>query len=202
MKSMLHIDSSAHAENSVSRQLSAEVVNHWLAKYPDYHVVRRELGIEPIPHLDATLTGAYFTPAEQHNAAQQAAIARSDELVDELKQADVIVIGVPMYNFGIPSTLKAWIDHVARAGQTFRYTENGPQGLLEGKKVIIVTARGGQYTGSPLDHQEPYLKTIMNFMGIEDVTYVRAEGLAMGGDEERACSIEDARQRIRQLIAA
>lgn len=201
MKTLLHIDSSAQSVHSVSRELSAEVVKHWLHNNPQYTVVTRDLAADALPHFDAAMADAYFTAPEQRSKAQTQAIARSDELVDELIGADVIVIGAPMYNFGIPSTLKAWIDHVARAGRTFRYTGQGPQGLLQGKKAVIASARGGQYVGSPLDHQETYLETILNFLGIEDVTYVRAEGLAMS-DVDTAHTIRAAKSGIQQLATA
>lgn len=201
MKTLLHIDSSAQSTNSVSRELSAEVVKHWLYNDPQYRVISRDLAADSLPHFDAAMADAYFTAPEQRSETQARAIARSDELVDELRDADVVVIGVPMYNFGIPSTLKAWIDHVARAGRTFRYTEQGPQGLLQGTKAVIASARGGQYVGSPLDHQEPYLKTVLNFLGIEDVTYVRAEGLALG-DVDTQHTIQVAKSGIQQLVTA
>lgn len=201
MKTLLHIDSSAQSAHSVSRNLSARVVEHWTSNNPLYRVTRRDLAREPLPHFDATMADAYFTPPDQRNAEQNDVIAESDQLIGELEAADVIVIGVPMYNFGIPSTLKAWIDHVARAGRTFQYTEQGPQGLLRGKKAIVASARGGRYTGSPLDHQEPYLKTVLNFLGIEDISFIRAEGLAMGDEDARADVLKNAQASILQLAA-
>mgnify|MGYP001579417933 FL=1 len=121
-------------------------------------------------------------PAEQRNEIEQQALERSNQLTDELVEADVLVLAAPMYNFAIPSTLKAWLDHVLRAGVTFKYGETGPQGLLTGKRAYVLTARGGIYAGSSLDHQEPYLRQVLGFVGIHDVTFIHAEGLNMGGD--------------------
>ncbi|MCY1415924.1 FMN-dependent NADH-azoreductase [compost metagenome] len=121
-------------------------------------------------------------PADQHSESESAALQRSNLLTEELLAADVLVLAAPMYNFGIPSTLKSWLDHVLRAGVTFKYTENGPQGLLSGKRAVVLTSRGGIYAGGPLDHQEPYLRQAMAFIGIHDVTFIHAEGLNMGGE--------------------
>jgi FMN-dependent NADH-azoreductase len=131
---------------------------------------------------------------------QLQAVALSEELIGELQVADIIVLGLPMYNFGIPSTLKAWIDHVARAGITFQYTENGPEGLLKGKKAYVIAARGGLYEGSAADTQTPYIKTILGFMGITDVTMVAAEGLNMG-DDAKAASLAKAQGELDQLVS-
>src|SRR5262245_25480779 len=139
-----------------------------------------------MPHLDGATFAAMGTPPDEHTSSQRAATALSDELIAELEAADTIVLAVPMYNFSIPSTLKAWIDHVARRGRTFRYSENGPEGLLKGKKVFVVAARGGVYSkGAPaaaFDFQEPYLRAALGFLGLTDVTFVHLEGLAMGPD--------------------
>ncbi|GAB3485363.1 FMN-dependent NADH-azoreductase [Azotobacter salinestris] len=182
MSRVLVIESSARKEGSVSRQLTAEFLDNWRAAHPDDEIVVRDLANEPVPHLDIDLLGGWTKPAGQQSEAEQAALARSERLTAELLGADVLVLATPMYNFAIPSTLKAWLDHVLRAGVTFKYTENGPQGLLTGKRAFVLTARGGIYSGSPLDHQEPYLRQALGFIGIHDVSFIHAEGLNMGGD--------------------
>jgi len=182
MSRVLVIESSARKEGSVSRQLTAEFLANWRAAHPDDEIVVRDLANEPVPHLDIELLGGWTKPAGQQSEAEQAALARSERLTGELLGADVLVLAAPMYNFAIPSTLKAWLDHVLRAGVTFKYTENGPQGLLTGKRAFVLTARGGIYSGSLLDHQEPYLRQALGFIGIHDVSFIHAEGLNMGGD--------------------
>ena len=142
----------------------------------------RDLAVDQVPHLDANLLGGWMTPAEQQSDAEQAALALSNLLTDELLAADVLVLAAPMYNFAIPSTLKAWLDHVLRAGVTFKYTETGPQGLLSGKRAFVLTARGGIYAGSAQDHQEPYLRQALAFVGIHDVSFIHAEGLNLGSE--------------------
>ncbi len=155
-------------------------------KHPDSKVITRDFGTNPLPHLTGAVIGAFFTPPDKRDAALSEAIKLSDQVVDELIAADVIVIGSPMWNFGIPSSLKAWIDHIVRAGRTFKYGASGPETLLpSGKKVIIVSARGGVYSDGPMkmmDYQETYLKAILGFIGLHNVSFVRAEGIAMGED--------------------
>ncbi|WP_423358846.1 FMN-dependent NADH-azoreductase [Pseudomonas citronellolis] len=182
MSRVLVIESSARQQGSVSRQLTAEFIANWRAAHPADEIQVRDLALEQVPHLDADLLGGWMKPAEQHSAAEQAALQRSNLLTEELLAADVLVLAAPMYNFAIPSTLKSWLDHVLRAGVTFKYTETGPQGLLGGKRAYILTSRGGVYAGGPLDHQEPYLRQALAFIGIHDVTFVRAEGLNMGAE--------------------
>ncbi len=182
MSRVLIIESSARHEGSVSRQLSAEFLGGWRRAHPDDEIVVRDLAREPVPHLDGDLLGGWTKPAERRSEAEAAALARSEHLTAELLAADVLVLAVPMYNFGIPSTLKAWFDHVLRAGVTFKYTDSGPQGLLRGKRAYVLTARGGIYAGSALDHQEPYLRQVLGFVGIHEVEFIHAEGLNMGGD--------------------
>lgn len=194
MAQLLVIDSSARQHGSVSRQLTERFLAHWLEKRRGDAVCRRDLGIEPLPHLDA-----WMQPAESHGAAECVALQRANRLVGELVAADVLVLGAPMYNFAIPSTLKAWFDHVLRAGVTFRYSENGPQGLLHGKRAFVITARGGIYEGGGQDHQEPYLRQVLAFMGIHDVTFIHAEGLNLGA-EFMARGLEAAELRISQVI--
>jgi len=183
---VLVVTSSVSGEASVSNQLVRRAVDALRRNDPEVQVGTRDLGEDPLPHLDSEAVAAIR--GEPANAIQKAARARSDAVVAEVEWADTLVIGAPMYNFGIPSTLKAWFDHLLRAGITFRYTESGPLGLLKGKRAIVVLARGGLYSEGPaqvLDAQEPHLRALLNFIGIEDVTFVRAEKLAMG-DEARA----------------
>ncbi|MFI8744584.1 FMN-dependent NADH-azoreductase [Pseudomonas sp. NPDC077186] len=182
MSRVLVIESSARQQGSVSRELTQQFIANWQAAHPADQVQIRDLAAEPVPHLDATLLGGWMTPAEQQSEAEQAALARSNQLTDELLAADVLVLAAPMYNFAIPSTLKAWLDHVLRAGVTFKYSETGPQGLLSGKRAFVLTARGGIYAGSGLDHQEPYLRQALAFIGIHEVQFIHAEGLNMGGE--------------------
>ena len=182
MSRILVIESSARQQGSVSRELTQQFIANWQAAHPAGQVQVRDLAAEPVPHLDATLLGGWMTPSEQQNDAEKAALARSNQLTDELLAADVLVLAAPMYNFAIPSTLKAWLDHVLRAGVTFKYTETGPQGLLTGKRAFVLTARGGIYAGSALDHQEPYLRQALAFIGIHDVQFIHAEGLNLGAE--------------------
>jgi len=182
MSRVLVIESSARQQGSVSRQLTQQFIANWQAEHPADQVQVRDVASDPLPHLDATLLGGWMTPSEQQSDAEKAALARSNELTDELLAADVLVLAAPMYNFAIPSTLKAWLDHVLRAGVTFKYTETGPQGLLSGKRAFVLTARGGIYAGGALDHQEPYLRQALAFIGIHEVQFIHAEGLNMGAE--------------------
>ncbi|WP_375269726.1 FMN-dependent NADH-azoreductase [Phenylobacterium sp.] len=199
MSNLLVINSSSSGAESVSRLLVEDAVAALLKQTPDARVVRRDLGETPVPHLTtASLAGVRGTPeTDAHHAAR----ALSDELIAELRAADTIVIGAPMYNFGLPTPLRAWFDHVLRAGETFSYSEAGPKGLLEGKKVIVVESRGGLYSEGPaqaIDFQEPYLRQLLGFIGLTDVTVVRAEKIGFG-PEARAAAIEGARAQIAGL---
>ncbi|WP_027235619.1 FMN-dependent NADH-azoreductase [Leisingera caerulea] len=176
-RTVLHIDSSARIEGSVTRDLSARIVSRLGAD----QVIRRDLAA-PLPLLDGAWVGANFTPADQRTDEQKQLLALSDSLVEELKQADTIVIGAPVYNFSVPSTLKAWIDLVARVGLTFQYTENGPIGLLEGKRAIIVMASGGTQAGSDIDFATTYLRHVLGFIGITDVEVVAADAMSIDAD--------------------
>jgi FMN-dependent NADH-azoreductase len=189
---VLHIDSSARTENSVTRSLSAEITGRLAPET----VIRRDLAT-PLPLLDEAWVGANFTPADQRSDEQKALLAQSDALIAELKQADTIVIGTPIYNFSVPSTLKAWIDLVARVGVTFNYTETGPVGLLEGKRAIIAVASGGTQAGSDIDFATTYLRHVLGFIGITDVELVAADQLSM--DEEG--SMQRAKSAIEALAA-
>lgn len=182
MSNVLIIESSARQQDSFSRELTQQFISHWKTLHPADRLTTRDLAVNPVPHLDADLLGGWMKPEAQRNAVEQVSLQRSNELTDELLAADVLVLAAPMYNFAIPSTLKAWLDHVLRAGLTFKYTDTGPQGLLTGKKAYVLTARGGIYAGSTADHQEPYLRQVLAFVGIHDVTFIHAEGMNLGGD--------------------
>jgi FMN-dependent NADH-azoreductase len=196
MKSVLVINSSAAREGSVSRTLVEETVARLLEANPFADVVRRDLGEHPVPHLTTdTLNGVRGTPA---SAAERQARALSDELIAELRAADTIVIGAPMYNFGVTTGLRAWFDHVLRAGETFSYSSAGPKGLLGGRRAIVIESRGGLYSEGPaaaVDFQEPYLRHLLGFVGITDVTFVRAEKIGYG-PEARAASLAQAKLDI------
>ncbi|WP_455921359.1 FMN-dependent NADH-azoreductase [Pseudomonas putida] len=176
------IESSARKDGSISRQLTEQFIAQWQAAHPADTVNVRDLALSPVPHLDADLLGGWMKPEAERSAEEVQALARSNELTEEVLAADVLVLAAPMYNFAIPSTLKAWLDHVLRAGVTFKYTATGPQGLLTGKRAIVLTARGGIYAGSSADHQEPYLRQVLAFIGIHDVQFIHAEGMNLGGD--------------------
>jgi FMN-dependent NADH-azoreductase len=182
MANVLVIESSARQQGSVSRQLTAQFIANWSAANPSDQIKVRDLAVDQVPHLDANLLGGWMTPAEQQSEAERSALALSNLLTGELLAADVLVLAAPMYNFAIPSTLKSWLDHVLRAGVTYQYTETGPQGLLSGKRAFVLTARGGIYAGGTQDHQEPYLRQALAFVGIHDVSFIHAEGLNLGGD--------------------
>ena len=188
MTNILIIDSAATGPASISHRLTDRVAATLRRRHPAASIVRRDIGADPIPHLDGETSSA-IRGGEAETAAARAAVALSDRLIAELKAADLIVIGAPMYNFGIASTLKAWFDHVLRAGITFRYSEAGPEGLVKGKKAIVVETRGGLYSSGPaalMDSQEPHLRTMLGFIGIEDVAFVRAEKRGFGPDAAAA----------------
>lgn len=163
-------------------------------------ITRRDLVADDLPHLGLAELASWQVAPEERDAEQRELAARSDALIEELLAHDVVVLGVPMYNLGVPSQMKAWFDRVLRAGVTFRYTENGPQGLLTGKKAIVVTARGGQYKDSGYDFQVPFVKQFLGFLGIQDVDVIYAEGVAMG-DEARATAVNDAEKTLEALSA-
>ena len=198
MTTLLQINSSIFSNGGQSSQLANAFVATWHTNNPDAKVALRDLANQPLPHLDAQRVSAFFTPADARTPEQQVFVDESDVLINEIKQADVIVIGLPMYNFGIPSTLKAYFDQIARAGVTFRYTESGPEGLLSGKKAYVFAARGGLYAGTPLDSQTTYVRDFLNFLGITDVEFIYAEGLNMG-EETRDQALAKATQRLAEL---
>jgi FMN-dependent NADH-azoreductase len=189
MSNLLVLNSSLSGEASVSNLIVKELVGVLKQEHPGLHVVQRDLAAQPVPHLTpATVAGVR---SQAHSAPELQARALSDELIAELKHADVVVIGAPMYNFSIPSTLRTWFDHVLRPGVTFSYSAAGPKGLVSGKRVIVVESRGGLYSEGPaiaLDFQEPYLRQLLGFMGLTDVSFVRAEKIGYG-PEARAAAI-------------
>ncbi|MEH6627353.1 MAG: FMN-dependent NADH-azoreductase [Motiliproteus sp.] len=194
MSKLLVINSSPMTDSSNTRELVDTFVTAWKQKHAGAEVINRDIGRNPPPHLDEVTIGSFYTPDDARNNAQQQAVALSDQLVDELQQVDTVVIGSPMHNFSITSALKTYIDHVARVGRTFQYTENGPEGLLQGKKVFVLTARGGRYgVGSPaaaMNHQDAYLETVLAFIGLKDVTNISAEGLSSGDQGVRTAAAE------------
>ncbi|MES2626177.1 MAG: NAD(P)H-dependent oxidoreductase [Pseudomonadota bacterium] len=186
-------------KQGVSSQLSDELITGLKALNTDLQVSVRDFAASPTPHLDHAWLQALFTPATDRSAEQSAKVSHSDSLIAELQAANTVVIGVPMYNFSIPSMLKAWIDHVSRAGVTFSYTEKGPQGLLTGKKVYLVIAMGGKHAEGVTDFVRPYLRTVLGFLGMTDIDFVVADGLAMG-DESRAQGLQQAHEQIKALL--
>jgi FMN-dependent NADH-azoreductase len=198
MTTILKLNSSIYSDAGQSSQLASQFVGALLEREPGAQVAERDLAREPLPHLDAARFQAFLTTPEQRTAEQTAVAQASDELIDELRAADVLVLGLPMYNFGVPSQLKAWFDHIARAGVTFRYTEKGPVGLLTGKKAYVFATRGGLYAGTPRDTQTQYVRDFLAFLGIADVEFVYAEGLAMG-DAPRTASLAKARAAVQNL---
>jgi FMN-dependent NADH-azoreductase len=197
MKTILQIQSSLFNGNGQSSRLASEFVAR---AFPDAQVTVRDLARDPVPHLDGERFSAFVTKKQDRTAAQEAVVAHSDALIGELRRAEVLVIGLPMYNFGVPSQLKAWIDHIARAGETFRYTEKGPQGLLTGKKAYIFATRGGLYAGTAADTQTQYLRQLLEFVGIADIEFVYAEGLAIS-EAARNAGLAAAQQRMESLAS-
>ena len=186
MKTLLQLSTSIHSDAGESSRLSAELVAAWRGRNPGGVVIARDLARDPVPHLTAERFQAFLSKPGERTVEQQSVVRYSDRLIEELKRADTIVIGLPMYNFGVPSMLKAYFDHIARAGVTFRYTGKGSVGLLTGKKAYVIAARGGIYAGTPMDTQSAYVRTFLGFLGITDVEFVYAEGLAMGESSKEA----------------
>jgi len=200
MATVLVLNSSVLGEASASKSLVGEALAHLRSEHTSLSIIERDLGVSPVPHLTEDAAAAVRGGANA-NEAQRTALALADTLVAEVKAADILVIGAPMYNFGIPSTLKAWFDHVLRPGIAFRYTEAGPQGLMTGKRAIVTETRGGFYSEGPtmaMDSQEPHLRTMLGLMGITDVTFVRAEKLGYG-PEAREAAILGARAELARL---
>src|SRR5467141_3730171 len=197
---LLQINASIFSNHGLSTRLADEFVAAWRASNPGAKVIVRNLAEETVPHLDAERFGAFLAKPGERSAAQQAVIEHSDALIDELRRAEVVVLGLPMYNFGLPSTLKAYFDHVARAGATFRYTEKGAVGLLTDKKVYVFSARGGLYAGTSRDTQTPYVRDILAFLGMDDIEFIYAEGLAIS-EASKQQGLANAHARMDQLIA-
>src|SRR5216683_1648556 len=179
MKTLLQINTSIFSDGGQSSRLAERFVAAWRESNPGGTLIVRDFAKEPVPHIDAGRFGAFLAKPAERTSEQQVVVDYSDALIDELKRADVIVLGLPMYNFGVPSALKAYFDHVARVGETFKYTEKGPVGLLTGKKVYVFAARGGTYAGTPNDTQTPFIRTFLSFLGMSDIEFVYAEGLAI-----------------------
>jgi len=198
---ILQINSSARATQSHSTKLAGALVQRLVDANPQVSLKVRDVGREPLPALDETALAALFTPADQRTIEQAARVAHDDALIAEVQQADVLVLGVPMYNFGVPAPLKHWIDAIARAGVTFRYTDRGPVGLLQNKKVYVALTRGGLYRNTPADTQVPYLQTVFAFLGMTDIQFVYAEGLAMGPEAEQK-GLASAQNQIDEVLAA
>jgi FMN-dependent NADH-azoreductase len=201
MTTLLQINASLNNGNGQSSRLANQFVAAYRRRYPGAKIVERDVAAaEPVPHLNAERFGSFITKPEERSAAQHAVVAYSDILINELKQADVIVLGLPMYNFGVPSQLKAYFDHIARAGVTFKYTEKGPVGQLTGKKVYVFAARGGIHAGTPIDTQTSYVRDFLRFLGMDDVEFVYAEGLAISPESKEA-GLARAAAEIERLVA-
>lgn len=197
---ILQINASARGAAANSTQLADTIVAGLKRQHPQAQVHVHDLGNVPHPTLDSEALNALFTPADDRTPEQQARVEQDDALIAQVQGADILVFGVPMYNFGIPAQLKSWFDAIARAGVTFRYTDQGPEGLLKGKRVYVALARGGIYRDTPNDSQVPYLKTMLAFLGMTDVEWIYAEGLAMGAESAEA-SMRQAQEQIGSLFA-
>jgi FMN-dependent NADH-azoreductase len=200
-RTLLQLNSSLNSTAGQSSRLSDAFVGRWRAANPGSTVIARDLAADPVPHLTAERFGAFIAKPEERSTEQQSVVAYSDALIDELRRADVIVLGLPMYNFGVPSTLKAYFDHIARARVTFKYGEKGAVGLLTGKKAYVLAARGGIYAGTPQDTETAYVRDFLAFLGITDVEFVYAEGLAIG-EASREAALAKAQQDIEALTSS
>lgn len=198
MTKVLKLNSSLYSQDGQSSQLATQFVDALRERHGGVQLVERDLAREPVPHLDAARFQAFLTAPGERTAEQRAVAEFSDALIGELRDADVVVLGLPMYNFGVPSQLKAYFDHVARAGVTFKYTEKGPVGLLTGKKAYVFATRGGAYAGTARDTQSAYVRDFLAFIGIGEVEFVYAESLAMG-PAPREASLAQARAAIQNL---
>ena len=205
MQTLLLIKTSLFSDQGASSCLADRFAVAWRAAHPESRVIVRDLSRDPPPHLSAERFAAFAAKPGERTPAQLVAVRESDALIDELKAADVVAIGAPMYNFGIPSSLKAYIDHIARAGVTFRYTETGPVGLLTGKRAVVFATRGGRYAGTPLDTQAPYLRNVLAFLGLGEASFVFAEGLALAPEARQqafARAVAEAEALARPDLAA
>ncbi len=196
---ILRIDSATTGPNSVSRELTQAITDHFVKKHPDAALVERDLESAPLPHLTQATTGAIRLPAEAHNDAMKAAFAAERAVLDEFLSSDIVIVGVPMYNFSIPSQIKAWLDRLGVPGVTFSYSEAGPKGLAGGRRVIVASSRGGSYEiGGPAEHQETLLRDFFGFIGIDNLEFIRAEKIGFGPDV-RAAAIATAKEEIANL---
>lgn len=196
---ILHIESSIFAENGISSQLGRTLVEKLKQTTAGTKIKARHFAAEPVPHFDGSVLNALMTEPSQRSEEQKSKVAYADQQISDIQWADTLVIGMPMYNFSVPSMLKSWFDFIARAGVTFRYTDQGPVGLLEGKKAYVIATRGGIYKDTPADSQTPFVETFLNFIGIKDIEFIYAEGLNMG-DSNKQKAIEQAENQI-QLVA-
>ncbi len=194
---ILQVKSSVFSSGGESSRLADEFVARLRDQHPTTELVVRDLSVQPVPHLDGARVAAFFSKPEERTQEQRAIVAYSDSLIDELRRADVLVLGLPMYNFGVPSQLKAWIDHLARSGETFKYTDKGSVGLLRGKKAYVFAARGGVYGGDK-HAQTQFVRQFLDFIGIADIEFVYAEGLAIG-PEHRNNNLAAARAEMNRL---
>jgi FMN-dependent NADH-azoreductase len=203
MAHILQIDSSPRGDRSHSRNLAHSFMAAWQEKYPNDTIAYRDLGHEPVPHMAEALIAAMYIPSSEHDSTMAEAIASSDEIVEQFLAADRYVFSVPMYNLNVPSTFKAYIDQVIRVGKTFKVGEKGYEGLVHGKKMLVITSRGADYrAGSPFapyDFQEPYLRAIFGFIGITDITFVNANGIDMG-EESRQKALAEANQVLTEAV--
>ncbi len=200
MPRLLLIHTSLNGTESLSSALASEAVARWREQNPDGTIDELDFATSPIPHLTAETFKAFVTPSEERTGGQRDQVALSDALIAQLTGADEVILAVPMYNFGVPSQLRAYFDHIARAGITFRYTPTGPVGLVELNSLTVIATRGGRYVGTPLDTQSNYLKNFFGFLGIDNVNFIYAEGTAMG-EEALTASISTARKAIDSLHA-
>lgn len=201
MSLLLRIDSSALSQGSHSKSLADHYLQQWQAKYPDGAIVQSDLSKEQPDHISEAMIQAMYTPEDNRSEQQLALLTDSDAYISTLKSADTVLFSVPMYNFTIPSTLKAYIDHILRVGETFQYGDQGPEGLLNGKKVILIVATGGDYTSAPYDAMDfvvPYLKTILSFIGLTDVSVVQAPNMARTDLQESM--LANAKNELDQLV--
>lgn len=197
---ILHIDSSLQASNSTSSKIAKKLIDKLdVNNAQQQQITYRDLNVSQVPHLTDAIFSAFHTPEAERTIEQQAAAAISDQLIDEVSDSDILVIAVPMYNFGVPSTLKAWIDHIARAGKTFAYTSEGPKPLLKMPKAYVIATRGGMYANTPADTQAPWLEQVLKFIGIPEVEFIFAEGLAMNSADD---VLNNADTRISELLSA
>ena len=198
MNNVLCLNCSIQGDSSQSRQLSNKLLERIKKTYSSVKIVSRDLVRDPLPHLNGAQFNAFITPPEQRTSEQKVLASQSDDLIKEISDADTVVLALPMYNFGIPSQLKSYFDNLARAGMTFKYTATGPVGLLTGKKAVVLATRGGLYFGTDKDTQTKYVKDFLSFIGITDVEFIYAEGLAISS-EQKAMSLELANDIIEAM---